>query len=86
MQNCINFKKLRQKSFKNFQKISKLVQKPLNQMKNKDFECRAPNGTPTCIKEKSCVFPQNQLSIGQSWLKLVQVGEKWILEPLFSKT
>ena len=74
MHNCINSKKLRHKSFKNFQKISKLVQKPLNQIKNKDFGCRATNGNPTCIKKKSCVFPKES-----TWhrSKLAQVGANW---------
>jgi hypothetical protein len=44
-----------------------------------------PIATQHAFKRKVAFFQKNQLGIGQSWRKLVQMGQKWILEPLFSE-
>jgi hypothetical protein len=44
-----------------------------------------PIATQHAFKRKVAFFQKNELGIGQSWHKLVQMGQKWILEPLFSE-
>ena len=39
-----------------------------------------------CFVGKVVFFQKNQPGIGPIWRKSEEMGQKWILEPLFSKT
>ena len=49
------------------------------------LDVEQPTAIQYAFKRKVAFFQKNQLGIGQSWRKLAEVGQKWILEPLFSK-
>ena len=74
IQNQSNSNEISYKSVTNFQKILKLAQELLHYLQFSLSWDRATNGNPTCIKEKSCVFPKES-----TWhrSKLAQVGANW---------
>ena len=49
--------------------------------KIKILDLEQPTATQHVFKRKVAFFQKNQLGIGQSWCKLVQMGQNWILEP-----
>ena len=67
-------------NFVRFKKISPEVSKlkPI-------FDIEHPIAPESAISKKVAFFQKNQLGIGQFWLKLAEIGQKWILEPLYSK-
>ena len=71
MQNWSNSNEIRHKSFKNLQKISKLVQEPLNSTRLTKNESRWANMSRKVLYTKSCIF------FKRINLALVLCGAKW---------
>ena len=45
----------------------------------------APTWPQKCFKWKVGLFEEHQFGIGPIRVKLEEIGQKWILEPLFSE-
>ena len=67
-------------NFARFNKISPKVSKI--EPKSPFFYVKQPIATQSAFSKKVAFF---QLGIGPFWRKLEESGQKWILEPLFSK-
>ena len=66
-------------NFVRFNKITPEVSKI--KPKSPFFDIEHPIAPQSPLSKKVAVFQKHQLGKGQSWLKLAEIGKKWILEP-----
>ena len=70
----------------NFARFNKIWSRGFeNKAKKPNFDIEHPITPLRALSKKVAFFQKNQLGMGLSWRKLVQMGQKLILEPLYSK-
>jgi len=82
MQNCSNSKEIRHESLKNLQTILNW-HKNFYVISNLVFFEIEHHIAPKHAFSKKVFFKRDQLGIGQSWLKLVEIGQKMYFRALF---